>query len=217
MLAELLASPGVEETCELRSPVGFLAPHGGFLEAMTDTIAREAAERAGASLYAIRQPRGFRWHVPSNRLDPADSPALRAFVDHVEVAVAVHGWGTDALFVPRVRSTELRRDYGSSRGERPILCGGRNRELAAALASALREALPGYEVVDDLDAMPRRVRGVHPRNVVNLPAGAGVQLELPPRVRGLPPFWSGDERGPGCPDVRTLVAVLSEVAEAATP
>ena len=38
-------------------------------------------------------------------------------------------------------------------------------------------------IVDDLDEIPKAVRGIHPRNPVNLPPGGGVQLELPPRVR----------------------------------
>ena len=49
--AELLAQPGVEEVCELRSQFGFMAFHGGALEAMTDVIARAAADASGASYY----------------------------------------------------------------------------------------------------------------------------------------------------------------------
>ena len=40
MFAELLRQPGVEEVLELRSSFGFLAFHGGSLEAETDTIAQ---------------------------------------------------------------------------------------------------------------------------------------------------------------------------------
>ena len=71
-----------------------------------------------------------------------------------------------------------------------MLLGGRNRPLATHLAGALRDALDphGYEVVDDLDAIPTELRGVHQRNPVNLPRQAGVQLELPPRVRGQSPL-----------------------------
>ena len=53
--------------------------------------------------------------------------------------------------------------------------------LAAHLAGHLRTALPGYEVVDDLDAIPPELRGVHRANPVNRAALGGVQLELPPR------------------------------------
>ncbi len=46
----------------------------------------------------------------------------------------------------------------------------------------------GYTVIDELDDIPTALRGVHPRNPVNLPPAKGVQLELPPRVRGTTPF-----------------------------
>jgi hypothetical protein len=65
---------------------------------MTDTIAAAAADRAGASLYAVRQPPDLRWHIPSAEFDPRHSPALAAFLDHVEVAIAVHGYGRPDRF-----------------------------------------------------------------------------------------------------------------------
>src|SRR5690606_39793265 len=67
VFAELLAHPGVEEQVELRSRFGFLAIHGGSLERGTAEVADAAAEQAGASLYAVRQPDDLRWHVPSDR------------------------------------------------------------------------------------------------------------------------------------------------------
>ncbi|MDZ4827532.1 MAG: poly-gamma-glutamate hydrolase family protein, partial [Actinomycetota bacterium] len=69
MLDELLACPGVEERTDLRSPVGFLALHGG-LEAGTAEIAAAAAAAADASLYAVVQPDDLHWHIPSHRYDP---------------------------------------------------------------------------------------------------------------------------------------------------
>lgn len=173
MLAELLAHDGVVERCELASRFGLMAFHGGNLERGTDPIAVAAAERAGASLYAVIQPPGLRWHVPSLEFQPDRSAALARFIAHVEVAVAVHG-------------------YGREGGWTTLLLGGRNRSLAAELGGALRSRLgDGFTVVDDLVAIPPELRGVHRRNPVNLPAGAGVQLELPPRVRrgtGAPTF-----------------------------
>jgi phage replication-related protein YjqB (UPF0714/DUF867 family) len=173
VLADLLAHPGVEEVCALRSRFGLMAFHGGNLEPGTDTIAARAARRAGASLYAVRQPEDLYWHVPSLAFDPGASPALRAFVDHVEVAVAIHGYG--------------RPDMWTS-----LLVGGGNRDLAARLAGALRAALSDrFTIVDDLGRIPRELRGLHPRNPVNLPRHGGAQLELPPRVRpgtGAPTF-----------------------------
>ena len=75
--AELLALPGVEEVCELRGRFGFMAFHGGSLEAMTDRIASEAAERSGASYYGVHQPKGLRVaHPVDEGRRPTCSPAL---------------------------------------------------------------------------------------------------------------------------------------------
>ena len=65
MFARLLSHPEVREDCELRSPFGFLAFHGGSLERVTDEIAADAARAAGASYYGLVMPPSFRWHVPS--------------------------------------------------------------------------------------------------------------------------------------------------------
>lgn len=179
MLEELLATPGVEEVCELRSRFGILAFHGGNLERGTDDIAAAAADAAGASLYVIRQPDDLRWHLPSDEFQPERSPALAAFVAHVELAVAVHGYGREGCWTT-------------------LLLGGRNRWLAGRLARELRGRLgDGFTIQDDLDAIPRELRGVSPRNPVNLVAGLGVQLELPPRVRrgtGAPTFQPAYEQ-----------------------
>lgn len=164
MLADLLAHPGVEEVCELRSRFGILAFHGGNLEKGTDQIAAAAAERAGASLYAVLQPPDLRWHVPSVAFDPRHSSALAAFLDHVDVAVAVHGYGRDGQWTT-------------------LLLGGSNRSLASSLGAELRSRLDGFTIVDDLDSVPPELRGVHPRNPINRVRSGGVQLELPPRVR----------------------------------
>jgi phage replication-related protein YjqB (UPF0714/DUF867 family) len=47
--------------------------------------------------------------------------------------------------------------------------------------------LPGYQVVTDIDRIPLELRGLHPRNPVNLTRDGGTQLELPTRVRGISP------------------------------
>jgi phage replication-related protein YjqB (UPF0714/DUF867 family) len=137
---------------------------------MTDVVARQAARRAGASFYGVLQPDDLRWHLPSTAVDPAHSPALRRFLDHVDVAIAVHGYG--------------RPDAWTS-----ILLGGQNRPLAAHLARHLAPALDGYRVVHELAEIPVELRGLHPDNPVNLPRQGGVQVELPPRVRGIGPYW----------------------------
>ncbi len=188
-----LAEPGVVEICELGSRFGFMAFHGGALEQKTDEIARAAAERSGASLYAVLHPPPDPAHLASTLVRPAASPALARFIEHVDVVVTIHGYGRSGRFTD-------------------LLLGGRNRELAATIAERLRAVLDDYRAVTDLDEIPRELRGLHPDNPVNLPTHAGVQIELPPRVRGLGPRWA-DWDGDGLvPPAQTLVAVLAEVA-----
>lgn len=165
-LAELLAEPGVVEQSTLRSRFGFLAIHGGGLEQMTDVIAARAADAAGASVYTVHHPDSYPHHLASARYDPADSATLAEFLDHVDVAVSLHGYGRIG------RSTQL-------------LVGGRNRLLANHLARHIR--IPGYQLITDLPAIPRELRGQHQDNPVNRPRGGGAQLELSARVRGISP------------------------------
>ena len=164
--SELLAEPGVTETSRLRSRFGFLAIHGGGLEQMTDVIAERAAEVAGASVYVVRHPDRYPHHLPSVCFDADESPRLAEFLDHVNVAVSLHGYGRLG------QSTRL-------------LAGGRHRGLASHLARHIN--VPGYQVVTDLDAMPRELRGLHPKNPVNQVREGGAQLELSSRVRGISP------------------------------
>ncbi|MEY2475407.1 MAG: hypothetical protein QOG87_722 [Actinomycetota bacterium] len=193
MFADLLAQPGVVETLELRSRFGFLAFHGGSLEQVTDTIATAAAARSGASLYVVAQPPELRWHIPSRLITADASPKLRAFLDHVEVAVALHGYGREGRWTD-------------------ILVGGGNRELAAVVAAAIGAALPDYTIVQELHQVPAELRGLHPDNPVNQLRGGGVQLELPPRARGLGPMWA-DWKGPGLPPpTQALIDALASVA-----
>ena len=179
--ADLLALPGVVEECELRSAFGFMAYHGGGLEEMTDVIAREAAARAGASYYGVVHPGEWELHLPSTRVTPEESPLLAGFLDHVDVVVTVHGFGRRPLLTS-------------------VLLGGRNRSLAGHVAGHLRRALPAYDVVDDLE-----------RNPVNLPRRAGVQIELPPRVRGSSPLW-WDWEGDLVPHTAALIDALADAA-----
>jgi phage replication-related protein YjqB (UPF0714/DUF867 family) len=165
-LSELLSQPGVSEISQLRSRFGFLAIHGGGLEEMTDVIAERAAEAAGASVYLLRHPDRYPHHLPSARFDAAQSPPLAEFLNHVDVAVSLHGYGRIG------RSTQL-------------LAGGRNRALADHLARHIQ--LHGYQVVTDLDDIPHELRGLHPDNPVNRVRDGGTQLELSVRVRGLSP------------------------------
>jgi len=195
VFADLLSEPGVEEVVHLRSRIGFLAFHGGSLERMTDVVALDAAERSDASVYAVVQPPGLRWHIRSVDVTPDASDSLRSFLDHIEVAIAIHGFGRDGMWTS-------------------MLLGGSNRALASHVAGHLTPLLPDYEVVDDLDAIPVELRGLHPRNPVNLPRYGGVQIELPPRVRGTTPHWA-DWAGPGHPPpTEALVAGLAAAVQA---
>jgi hypothetical protein len=80
------------------------------------------------------------------------------------------------------------------------------------IAKTGRAGLPEpYEVVDDLSAIPKELRGKHARNPVNLPRGQGVQLELPPTIR-----WNHREKGwsdhqgvSRAPHVERLIDALS--------
>ena len=198
--AALLAHPEVEEVCELRGRFGIMAFHGGNLERTTDVIAREAAERSGASLYAVIQHAPLREHVPSITIRPEHSERLGDFLDHVHTVIAVHGYG---------RETEFWN----------VLLGGRNRGLASHLAGHLRGALPSaYGVVDDLEDIPSGLRGLHEANPVNLPPNAGVQLELPPTIRWNKQArnWSDHDGTPRAPQVGTLIDALVGAVESWT-
>lgn len=190
--AEILAMPGVREESDLRGNVGFMAYHGGGLEEMTDVIARDAAEASGASYYGVVHPPGWDLHLPSTRVSPDESDDLAAFLDHVDVVVTVHGFGRRPLLTS-------------------VLLGGRNRGLAGHVAGHLRTHLPAYDIVDDLDRIPTELRGLHERNPVNLPTGGGVQIELPPRIRGASPIW-WDWEGDLVPHTRDLITALTAAA-----
>lgn len=191
--AELLAMTGVQEVCELRSRIGFMAYHGGSLEEQTDVIASRAAERSGASYYAVLQPRDLQWHIPSHKVNPGSSARLTAFVEHVDVVITIHGFG--------------RRDHFTS-----LLLGGQNRDLAAHVATHLRPRLPEYEIVTELDRIPKDLRGLHPDNPVNLPARQGVQIELPPRIRGSSPIWADWDHTEMVPPMASLIDGLVDAA-----
>lgn len=196
-LRDLLGHTGVEEVSELRGRFGFMAFHGGSLEERTDLIARLAAERCGASYYGVHQPAGLRLHVPSHRFTADQSPRLREFIDHVDVVVTVHGYGRRGLFTT-------------------LLLGGGNRRMAAHMAPFLRRALPAYRVEDDIERIPRELRGLHPTNPVNAVRGGGVQLELPPRVRGTSPLWWDWEGPHPTPHTAALIDGLVAAADAWT-
>lgn len=193
MFDELLAQDGVEEVLDIRGRFGFMAYHGGGLEEMTDVIARAAAEKSGASYYGVHQPVGMEWHIPSTKVSPEHSEKLAHFFDNVDIVVTVHGFGRMGMWAT-------------------LLLGGTNRALADHVGSHIRSRLPAYDVRTNLDDIPTELRGLHPKNPVNIPRYGGAQLELPPRVRGTSPlFW--DWEGPGLnPHTQALVDALATAA-----
>ena len=200
-LRELLDRPGVAEESVLRAKIGFCAYHGGNLERVTETIAKEAARISGASYFAITQPPGMRHHIPSTQVDPSHSRAFSEFINHCDFVITVHGYGRRKMF--------------SS-----LLCGGGNRDLATHVTDHLRGSLSAYESIDNLDDIPPTLRGLHPDNPCNLTSGGGMQLELPPRVRGLTPLahhWpTRDHLDTRFAHVNRLISALGEAASSWT-
>ena len=166
MFADLIATPGVEELQRDGAVVGVMAIHGG-IEAGTGSIAHAVTDATGAALYTVVQPQTLRWHVPSIRFDPAHSQRLRRFLDSVQTAISLHGYGEPGL-------------------EATALLGGNNRALAREIHGAL--AARGISAIADLDGIPARLRGVHRLNPVNRPPLAGAQIELPMELREGPPM-----------------------------
>ncbi len=200
MFRELLDHPDVEEVVTLRGHefprhqrLGFMAYHGGGLEEMTDVIAQKAALLSGTSYYGVHQPRGMEHHIPSIEVSPEASNNLQSFMDHVHTVITVHGFGRKGFFTS-------------------LLLGGQHRQLADHIGQHLTEHLPAYRIITDLEQIPKELRGLHPRNPVNIPPGTGVQIELPPRVRGTTPlFW--DWEGPNHPPhTESLITGLAMAA-----
>lgn len=196
---ESLARDGVCEVLELRGPVGIMAFHGGALERVTDVIASEAAGTTLSSFYAVLHPDDAA-HVPSKYVDPAHSAKLASFIEHIDVAVAIHGYGRhDAMF--------------------RILLGGTNRTFAAHIGAHLAPALPKYEIVTDLDAIPRELAGQHPDNPVNRARHRGVQIEVPAALRWHYEHkqWS-DSPGVGrAPQVDVFIEALASAIDTWSP
>jgi phage replication-related protein YjqB (UPF0714/DUF867 family) len=167
-----------------------MALHGGSQDRATEHIARQAAERSGASYYAIIQPSDVRVHLTSRLHDPDHSTTLRTFLDHIDIAISVHGFGRDGFawwvdphlgpvfdpYGPAIRGAQT----GPLTG---IIVGGLNARLTQRARTVFHERIDGYHVADE------RLRlGFHPKNPVNLPAQHGVQIELPPGLRGIGPY-----------------------------
>jgi phage replication-related protein YjqB (UPF0714/DUF867 family) len=193
-----------------------MALHGGSQDRGTHEIASRAAAQSGASYYAIVQPADLRVHLTSRHHDPSQSQQMSAFLQHVEIAISVHGFGRDSFnFYVGPRCAPVIEPYGPAlRGRqtgplRGIIVGGLNAALVDAACQLLGERLADYH------AGSERVRlGFHSRNPVNLPAAHGVQIELPPALRGIGDL--GEHLVPGQDGIVTeVVAALVELADRA--
>lgn len=197
-LTALLSQPGVEEILTLRSPhLGFMAFHGGRLEKATDAVASEAAEHSGASYYGIVQHHDPVTHISSKYIDPRESDQLARFLDHVDAVITIHGYGRERL-------------------RWSLLLGGRNRAIAAHVAHHLRQGLPMYDIVDDLDEIPKELAGQHEDNPVNRTRRGGVQIELPPLLRWNQEEWgwSDSDGRPRAPQLQELIFSLADASAA---
>ncbi|KUN84129.1 hypothetical protein AQJ66_16515 [Streptomyces bungoensis] len=185
--AEFLAS------LTLRSDVGLLALHGST-EGGTAELAQEVAARTGATALVFTQPAGPPVHIPSPRMAVPHCGALKTFLSHVTLTVSLHG---------HLRPTATR----------AIFLGGTHRAAALTLAAALVRLAPAFDAVTDLDAIPPGLRGLHPRNPVNLTRAGGVQLELPLRARTEHPGeTTGVPDRPPRPVVAALTAGVEQLA-----
>ncbi|MEW2129328.1 poly-gamma-glutamate hydrolase family protein [Streptomyces sp. NPDC005435] len=167
---ELLRLDGADFVLRLTrraSHLGLLALHGG-VEGGTAELAEEAAARTGATCLTFTQPTTPRVHISSHLLAQAPSRTLEAFLSAVSLTVSLHGHLRPAT-------------------PHAIFLGGTNRAAAETLAAALRTLTPSFTPVTDLAEIPPGLRGLHPRNPVNLTREGGVQVELPltARTQGL--------------------------------
>jgi phage replication-related protein YjqB (UPF0714/DUF867 family) len=160
--------------------VGLLALHGSN-EGGTAELAGILARRCGATSLVFTQPGNPRpVHITSPRMAAEHCALLREFLARVSLTVSLHGH----LRVPHT-----------------VYLGGRNRAAARVVAEALAARAPRFPAVTDLPAIPSGLRGLHPRNPVNLTRLTGVQVELP-----LPARTSGGTNRPPDAVVEALAA-----------
>lgn len=143
------------------SPVLVMAPHGGFIEPGTHLVADFLAGESH-SFYAFEslepRGRGQGMHIASRRFD---EPRALALIDLADVVITVHGRkDKDDVWTAWV--------------------GGRHDGLRDAIAATLVDAGLAAKAVGD----GHPLAGRDPDNICNRGrAGAGIQLELPARLR----------------------------------
>jgi phage replication-related protein YjqB (UPF0714/DUF867 family) len=199
-----------------------MALHGGSQDRGTDQLASGAAEQSAASYYAIVQPSGLRVHLTSRLHNPDHSEALRTFLQHVEIAISVHGFGREgfSLWVDPERGPVIEAYGPALQGTqtgplRGIIVGGRNRDLLDIARRLFHDRFAGFHVADELVRL-----GFHPDNPVNLPSKHGVQIELPPGLRGIGDFGEhlkSNEDGVVTDTIAALVELSDRASELIRP
>lgn len=145
------------------SPVLIMAPHGGFIEPGTHYVADYlAGDRHSCYVFETLEPRarGKGMHITSRRFD---EPRALALVTAAQIVVTVHG----------------RKDKDDAWS---AWVGGLHDPLRDAITAALDEAGLAAKAVGD----GHPLAGRDADNICNRGrAGAGIQLELPARLRQL--------------------------------
>ena len=166
------------EHLHLGGSLGLVAIHGGGIEPGTEEIARFAAYHSGATLYVYagrRATGNLPLHRPSHRVQLQDRPLVKKFLNHVNMAISIHGHG---------------------RNERCAYVGGLNQAMVHQFVKVAQAALPHYEWIFDSESIPPEMRGQNPNNIVNLPPSQGMQLELPRDLRRTKPTPDGSKLEP---------------------
>ncbi len=168
----------IQEYLRLGGPLGLIAIHGGGIEPGTEEIARFVAYHSGASLYVYagrRSAGNLPLHRPSHNMKIEERPLVVRFLNHVDTAISIHGHG---------------------RSESRAYVGGLHQSMVKRFVELARPALSHYEWISDPKIIPLEIRGQSPSNIVNLPPGQGMQLELPKHLRQTKPTLDGQSFEP---------------------
>jgi len=163
----------IQEYLHLAGPLGIIAIHGGGIEPGTEEIARFVADYSGASLYvyAGRRPSdNVALHQASHTVNIDERPLVARFLSHVNNAISIHGHGRDNNLV---------------------YAGGLHQSMVHRFVELAKPVLSAYEWISDPEITPPEIRGQSPVNIVNLPPGRGMQLELPRKLRETKPIVDG--------------------------